>query len=206
VLSKLVAIGGTSEEESFEIQLKVRINDRAKMIDKLLESDMEVIRKRHYREFDIYFFFADLDQGILRYREDEFLDELGKIEQVRSRLTLIGPTSEDKFEQEVLLSRSRYLAPATQSPRFYREYFKPHLEKEVEKDRIRYLVRYKDVEFFINFDEIMKPAIGQFAEVKSRTWSRQDAEMKSRLITELISFLGADLDEVTSDDYIEMVR
>jgi len=30
--------------------------------------------------------------------------------------------------------------------------------------------------------------------------------MKSRLITELISFLGADLDEVTSDDYIEMVR
>ena len=206
VLSKLVAIGGTSEEESFEIQLKVRINDRAKMIDKLLESDMEVIRKRHYREFDIYFFFADLDQGILRYREDEFLDEMGKIEQVRSRLTLIGPTSEDKFEQEVLLSRSRYLAPATQSPRFYREYFKPHLEKEVEKDRIRYLMRYKDVEFFINFDEIVKPAIGQFAEVKSRTWSRQDAEMKSRLITELISFLGADLDEVTSDDYIEMVR
>lgn len=206
VLSKLVAIGGTSEEESFEIQLKVRIDDRKKMIEKLLTSDMEIIRKRHYREFDIYFFFADIEQGILRYREDEFLDEMGKIEQVRSRLTLIGPTSEDKFEQEVLLSRSRYLAPATQSPRFYREYFKPHLEKEVDKNRIRYLVRYKDVEFFINFDEILKPAIGQFVEVKSRTWSRQDAAMKSRLITELISYLGADLDEVTSDDYIEMVR
>lgn len=206
VLSKLVAIGGTSEEESFEIQLKVRIDNRSEMIQKLIESDMEIIRKRHYREYDIYFFFADIDQGILRYREDEFLDEIGKIEQVRSRLTLIGPTSEDKFEQEVLLSRSRYLAPATQSPRFYREYFKPLLEKEIEKDRIRYLVRYKDVEFFINFDEIVKPSIGLFIEVKSRTWSRQDAIMKSRLITELISFLGADLDEVTSDDYIEMVR
>jgi len=95
----------------------------------------------------LYFFFADVEQGILRYREDEFIDPTGKIEQVRSRLTLIGPTSEDKFEQEVLLSRSRYLAPATQSPRFYREYFKPHLEKEIEKDRHRYLVRYKDVEF-----------------------------------------------------------
>ena len=206
VLSKLIAIGGTSEEESFEIQLKVRIDDRQRMIDKLLDSEMEIIRKRHYREFDIYFFFADIEQGILRYREDEFLDELGKIEQVRSRLTLIGPTSEDKFEQEVLLSRSRYLAPATQSPRFYREYFKPLLEKEIEKDRIRYLVRYKEVEFFINFDVIVKPGIGQFVEIKSRTWSRQDAEMKSRMITELIEFLGADLDEVTSDDYIEMVR
>ena len=206
VLSKLVAIGGTSEEESFEIQLKVRIDDPKPLISKLLNSEIEIVRKRHYREYDIYFFFTDLEQGILRYREDEFLDEQGKIEQVRSRLTLIGPTSEDKFEQEVLLSRSRYLAPATQSPRFYREYFKPHLEKEIEKDRVRYLVRYKDVEFFINFDEISTPKLGHFVEVKSRTWSRQDAEMKSRLITELITFLGADLAEATSDDYIEMVR
>ena len=206
VLSKLVAIGGTSEEESFEIQLKVRIDEPARLINKLLDSDIEILRKRHYREYDIYFFFSDIEQGILRYREDEFIDETGKIDQVRSRLTLIGPTSEDKFEQEVLLSRSRYLAPATQSPRFYREYFKPHLEKEIEKDRVRYLVRYHDVEFFINFDQIVKPDIGHFIEVKSRTWSRQDAAMKSRMITELIEFLGADLEEATSDDYIEMVR
>lgn len=206
VLSKLVAIGGTSEEESFEIQAKVRVRTPEVLIKKLLDSDIEIIRKRHFREFDLYFFFADIDQGILRYREDEFLDEQGKIEQVRSRLTLIGPTSEDKFEQEVLLSRSRYLAPATQSPRFYREYFKPHLEKEIEKDRVRYLVSYKDVEFFINFDEIKKPNLGCFLEVKSRTWSRQDAEMKSKLVTELIEFLGADFDEATSEDYIEMVR
>ncbi len=206
VLSKLVAIGGTEEEESFEIQLKVRIDDPKPLINKLNNSTIEIIRKRHYREFDLYFFFADIEQGILRYREDEFINDLGKIEQVRSRLTLIGPTSEDKFEQEVLLSRSRYLAPATQSPRFYREYFKPQFEKEIEKDRVRYLVRYKDVEFFINFDHITTPTIGHFVEVKSRTWSRQDAEMKSHLITELIEFLGADLEEATSDDYIEMVR
>jgi adenylate cyclase class IV len=80
------------------------------------------------------------------------------------------------------------------------------LEKEIEKDRVRYLVRYHDVEFFINFDQIVKPDIGHFIEVKSRTWSRQDAAMKSRMITELIEFLGADLEEATSDDYIEMVR
>ena len=206
VLSKLVAIGGTSEEESFEIQLKVRISDPKIQIQKLLDSSLEIIRKRHYREFDLYFFFKDLEQGILRYREDEFLDEMGKIEQVRSRLTLIGPTSEDKFEQEVLLSRSRYLAPATQSPRFYREYFKPDFEKTIEKDRVRYLVRYKDVEFFINFDTIEKPRLGIFMEIKSRTWSRQDAEMKSKLVTELITFLEADLREATSEDYLEMLH
>ena len=206
VLSKLVAIGGTSEEESFEIQSKVRIKDPAPIMERLLNSDIEIIRKRHYREYDIYFFFTNIDQGMLRYREDEFLDEQGKIEQVRSRLTLIGPTSENKFDQDVLLSRSRYLAPATQSPRFYREYFKPNLEKEIDKSRIRYLVRYKDVEFFINFDEIQKPSLGHFLEVKSRTWSLQDAEMKSKLVTELLSFLGADMDDTTTEDYSEMVR
>jgi len=119
---------------------------------------------------------------------------------------LIGQTLEDRFPQEVLLSRSRYIADATQSPRFYREYFKPHQEKEIEKDRVRFLVNYEGFEFFINIDEIKKPALGYFLEVKSRTWSRQDAEEKSTLVTRLIEFLGGDLNETTSDDYIEMVK
>ena len=206
VLSKLVAIGGTSEEESFEIQIKVRVKDTAPIYKALQSPEIEILRKRHYREYDIYFFFKDVDQGILRYREDEFLSPDNKIEQVRSRLTLIGQTIEDRFPQEVLLSRSRYMASATQSPRFYREYFKPQQEKEIEKDRIRFLVKYEGFEFFINIDEITKPHLGYFLEVKSRTWSRQDAELKSTLVTKLINFLGGDLQETTSDDYIEMVK
>ncbi|HCS38242.1 MAG TPA: amidohydrolase [Anaerolineaceae bacterium] len=206
VLSKLVAIGGAAEEESFEIQIKVRIKDTEPIYKALQSEKIEILRKRHYREFDIYFFFKDAEQGILRYREDEFLGPENKIEQVRSRLTLIGQTIEDRFPQEVLLSRSRYMAAATQSPRFYREYFKPQIEKVIEKDRIRFLVRYEGFEFFINIDEITKPHIGYFLEVKSRTWSRQDAELKSTLVTQLINFLGGDLSETTSDDYIEMVK
>lgn len=206
ILSKLVAIGGASEEESFEIQAKVKIKDPEMIKKSLQNKNIEIVRERHYREFDLYFFFIDIDQGLIRYREDEFIDSEGKIDQVRSRLTLIGPTREDEFPQEVLLSRSRYLAPATQSPRFYREYFKPHLEKEIEKDRVRYLVRFHDEDFFINIDKITKPELGSFLEVKSRTWSRQDAENKSRLIAELIETLGADLSETISEDYIDLVR
>jgi 5-methylthioadenosine/S-adenosylhomocysteine deaminase len=206
VLSKLIAIGGAAEEESFEIQIKVRVKDPDAILKALTRPEIEIIRERHYHEFDLYFFFKDVEQGILRYREDEFLDKENKIDQVRSRLTLIGQTVEDRFPQEVLLSRSRYLASATQSPRFYREYFKPHLEKEIEKDRVRFLVKYKGFEFFINLDKIIKPTLGDFLEVKSRTWSRQDAEQKSALVTELIEFLGGDLHETTSDDYIEMVK
>ena len=172
----------------------------------MLSPEIEIIRKRHFKEYDDYFFFADVDQGLLRYREDDFIDDDGKVENVRSRLTLIGPTNEGQFAQEVLLSRSRYLAPASQTLRFYREYFKPHYEKEIEKDRRRFLVKFENTEFFINLDEIINPKIGYFLEVKSRTWSRQDAENKAQLVSRLIQVLDADIEETTSEDYIEMVR
>mgnify|MGYP000981237249 CR=1 FL=1 len=206
VLSKLVAIGGTSEEESFEIQTKVRVKDLDEIETKLKGPDFSIQRTRHYKEYDVYFFFTDMDQGILRYREDDFINDTGKVENVRSRLTLIGPSSEGQFGQEVLLSRSRYLAPATQSLRFYREYFKPNLEKEIEKDRLRFLVKFENTEFFINLDRIVRPEIGAFLEIKSRTWSRQDAENKAQLVTRLLQLLGADLEETTFEDYIEMVH
>jgi len=50
------------------------------------------------------------------------------------------------------------------------------------------------------------PKLVIFLEVKSRTWSRQDAENKANLVTRLIQSLGADIDETTSEDYIEMVH
>jgi len=204
VISKLIAIGGASEEESFEVQLKVRIEDEAPVLTALDQPDIEIIRKRHFHEFDTYFSFDDSNQGWLRYREDEFIDENNQISGVRSRLTLIGPVREENFPEQAFLSRSRYLAPATQSLRFYREYFQPSGEIEIEKHRLRFLVRYRETEFFINLDQVNKPALGYFLEIKSRTWSRQDAKLKSQLSAELLRKLSGDSGEVVTADYIEM--
>ncbi|MHB1119644.1 MAG: amidohydrolase family protein [Bellilinea sp.] len=207
LLSKLLALGEqTEEEESFEVQAKVRIADRESVLKSLQNPEIEIIRKRHYKQFDTYFSFESPEEGRLRYREDHFIGEDNKILQVRSRLTLIGPSREHFFPQRVLLSRSRFLAAATQSPRFYREYFKPANEMEIEKDRLRYLVRFKGTEFFINLDEMHKPKLGHFLEIKSRTWSRNDAEKKSRLVVDLIRFLGESPKETLSEDYVEMAR
>lgn len=205
VLSKLLAIGGAEEGESFEIQSKVRIADEQPILDALQSPEIEIMRKRRYREYDTYFLFDDPAQGYLRYREDDFIDENNEVYNVRGRLTLIG-TPEYNYPQAVLLSRSRFFAPAVHSLRFYREYFKPASEREVEKDRLRFLVRYKETEFFINIDTITKPELGKFLEVKSRTWSRQDANRKAALANDLIAFLGASTQGTTSNDYIEMVK
>jgi 5-methylthioadenosine/S-adenosylhomocysteine deaminase len=205
VLSKLLAIGGAMEEESFEIQAKVRLNDTQPILDALNRPEIEIVRKRHYREYDTYFSFEDPEQGYLRYREDHFINDENEIYNVRSRLTLVGKP-EYNYPQAVLLSRSRYFAQATHSLRFYREYFKPVETREVEKDRLRFLVRYKDTEFFINIDEMQKPDLGKFLEVKSRTWGRQDANLKAKLAIELIEFLGTSGAESTASDYIEMVK
>ena len=208
VYSKLIAIGGAAEEESFEVQAKVKVDSIAPVLEALSRPGILILRKRHYHEFDTYFSFDRPSQGRLRYREDEFLDEMGKIVSIRSRLTLIGEldTPRNLNDSEIMLSRSRYLAPATHSLRFYQEYFKPCAKLEIEKNRLRYLIQYKDTEFFINLDTIQKPNIGKFVEIKSRTWSRQDADQKTALIHELVTFLGLDETQINTLDYLQIVE
>ena len=205
VLSKLIALGGSSEQESFEVQVKVKVNEIEPIIQSLKQPEIEIVRRRHYREHDVYFFFDDPLQGRLRYREDDFMDDVKRIvTNVRARLTLIGQKREGKFE-DVLLSRSRYLAPAAQSLRFYREYFKPKSEVAIEKDRLRWLIRYKGEEFFVNLDQMTEPELGYFLEIKSRTWSRKDAEHKAQLTNELLALLSASTGETVTEDYIDIV-
>ncbi len=205
VLSKLIALGGSIEEESFEVQIKVKVAD-PQIINKALKSQLlEIKYQKHYRQYDNYFTFDSVDQGRLRYREDDVIDEKGKVISVRARLTLIGENQEEDFEEDVLLSRSRYLAPASQTLRFYREYFKPTSEKMIEKDRMRWHVLYKNEEFYINLDTVERPDLGHFLEVKSRTWSRKDAERKAQLAVELVNHLGASAGQHITSDYVGMI-
>jgi 5-methylthioadenosine/S-adenosylhomocysteine deaminase len=207
VLSKLIAIGGAEQEESYEVQIKVRIPDPAPIIKKLESNAFEIVRTAHYREYDCYFEFEDPSQGRLRRREDEFIDDQGRIYNVRYRLTLTGPAAERTYDNSVLLSRSRFIAPATHSLRFYKEYFEPEATVNINKDRLRWLVQYANEEFFINIDQILEPELeGWFLEVKSRTWSRRDAERKAELITKVLKKLNVDASKAVTEEYPEMIK
>ncbi len=204
VLQKLIAIGGAAEQESFEIQVKARLVSEASVLRALESEDITIIRQVHYHQYDTYFFFGDPEQGRLRYREDEFLDDQNLVVSARARLTLTGPSREGAFGS-VLLFRSRFFAPATHSPRFYREYFKPAREREVEKDRQRWLVAFRGVQFYVHLDRLLNPATdGFFVEVKSRTWSRRDAEDKAVVIAQLLERLGARPDDTIEADYVDL--
>jgi len=205
VLSKLVAIEGASQEESFEVQSKARIANPEVVFEALKRPEIEILYTRHYHEYDTYFGFDDPDQGFLRYREDEFISDTGEVANARYRLTLIGPAREREFSSEVLLSRSRYLAPATHSLRFYREYFKPSSETFIEKDRLRWRIIFRDLTFYVNLDRVDKPDLGYFVEVKSRTWSRRDADHKSEMAAALIEVLGGAAEKPVQEDYIQLV-
>jgi 5-methylthioadenosine/S-adenosylhomocysteine deaminase len=204
VLQKLVAVGGAVEQESFEVQVKARVPSATQTLAALAGKELTVIRESRYRQHDTYWSFADPDQGRLRYREDEFLDENGAVTGARARLTLTGGTFEDRFGH-VILFRSRYLAPAAHSARFYREYFRPAAERVVEKERRRWLVAYRGVEFYVHLDRLVHPpASGYFVEVKSRTWSRRDARDKAAVISELLALFGASPDDTISDGYVDL--
>jgi 5-methylthioadenosine/S-adenosylhomocysteine deaminase len=141
----------------------------------------------------------------LRYREDEYIDENDEITNIRYRLTMIGPTREHQYESDVLLSRSRYIAPAVHSLRFYREYFTPTREVAIEKHRLRWRIIFQGTELYINLDRVDDPQLGHFLEVKSRTWSRRDAEHKALIARDVMNFLGAPPQEILTQDYVEIV-
>ena len=86
-----------------------------------------------------------------------------------------------------------------------REYFRPRAETPVTKDRQRWLVKFKGTEFFVNVDRTIDPDLGQFVEIKSRTWSRRDAEHKAKLTSELLDVLGLAGNETVTSDYIDVV-
>jgi 5-methylthioadenosine/S-adenosylhomocysteine deaminase len=206
VLSKLVTIAHTEQQESFEVQVKVRILDADKIIAALRKTEFEILYHRHYHEYDTYFQFEDPKQGSLRYREDEFIDKNGEVSNIRYRLTHIGVAREKDFPSGALLSRSRFIAPATHSLRFYREYFNPCDETFIEKDRLRWRIIFRDTTFYINLDRMDQPDIGTFLEVKSRTWSLRDAESKAEIIGALLDSLEVSSEELVKEDYVELLE
>ncbi|MDX1664330.1 MAG: hypothetical protein R3272_11075, partial [Candidatus Promineifilaceae bacterium] len=127
--------------------------------------------------------------------------------QARTRLTLLGQRSLQEFPNAVMLSRSRFLAPAEQSVRFYREYFDPQQEIEVHKERRRWRILYKETDFAVNLDRVVQPSFsGYFLEIKSRTWSRTDAERKAELISELLALMGVEPEQVLRQEYADLAQ
>jgi 5-methylthioadenosine/S-adenosylhomocysteine deaminase len=67
------------------------------------------------------------------------------------------------------------------------------------------LVAYRGVQFYVHVDRLLnRSADGYFVEVKSRTWSRRDAQDKAAIITDLLERLGARPDETIEEDYVEL--
>ncbi|HEY73624.1 MAG TPA: amidohydrolase [Thermoflexia bacterium] len=205
VLSKLLVIGQVAQKKTFEIQVKVRLADGASIEGLLDSSEIVILKPSRRRQYDTYFLFDDPWHNRLRYREDELLDQNGEVQDVVCRLTMTSEGKDREYAKSVLLSRSRFDAPATRSLRFYREYFKPEAEVEVHKERRRYRVRYGGTDFAINLDRLIKPDLpGLFLEIKSRTWSKQDAERKAEMIGELLELFQVQEQELVKPEYVKL--
>jgi 5-methylthioadenosine/S-adenosylhomocysteine deaminase len=204
VLSKLLVIGQVAQQKMFEVQVKVLMSEPPAE-DFLDRPEFVVLKPSTRLQYDTYFLFDDQYRNRLRHREDEVLEEHGAVRDVVYRLTLTTETKEREFENSVLLSRSRFDAPATRSVRFYREYFKPADEVMVHKERRRCHLRYGGTDFAVNLDRLLQPELpGVFLEIKSRTWSRQDAERKADLITELLDLFGVQAQELVKQEYLDL--
>ncbi|MBM4465951.1 MAG: amidohydrolase [Chloroflexi bacterium] len=205
LLDKLVAIGGLEWKETFEVQVKGSVEDEAVVMEGLIHPDISAVWSPSVRDqYDAYLLFADASQGCIRHREDNVVREEGGVPESIRTLTLTGSGSEQEFDNSVLLSRSRFTSKADRTLRFYCEYFEPDSVKEVHKHRQRWHIRYKGVQFAVNLDRLTKPAHeGAFLEIKSRTWSKKDAEQKALLIGELLDVFSVDRESLLKRDYVD---
>jgi 5-methylthioadenosine/S-adenosylhomocysteine deaminase len=205
-LRKLVAVSVDVERsESFEIQMKAKLDDPNIIEDLLSHEAVEVLKAVHYRQYDTYFIFEEPETQRIRYREDDLIGLDGNVESVRMRLTYTTAEKEQVLEDAALLSRSRFIAPASHPLRFYQEYFQPAKQRELQKDRRRWRVLYKGILFYVNIDKLIKPAMpDMYVEIKSRTWSKTDAQNKAIMIREMMEILGIAPEQALHSEYLEM--
>ncbi len=200
---KLVALGNLQWGETYEVQVKVGVQDEEALVSRLLTCpEVMVLKPSERKQYDTYFFFDDPEVGIVRYREDYLLDRGLEVKPIYN-LTFRGPTKEREYEDSVLLSRSRFTADADRSLRFYREYFQPGEEKRVDKIRRRWRIKYKGVDFAVNLDRLIQPLSDEvYLELKARTWSKHDAMQKAEMISELLDVLEVDRVGLVQDEYV----
>ena len=204
ILDKLIDIGDLEQEETFEVQAKGIVQDKAMFEAGLVHHDVHVTGHTSRDQYDTYFFFSASPGERLRYREDNVIRADGTVDPIYF-LALTGPAKEAEFADSVVLTRSRYTAPSSRSLRFYREYFQPQGEREIVKHRERYHIRYKGLDFAVNLDRIESPPQDQlFVEIKSRTWSQRDAVRKAHLISELLGIFGAQPEDLLQHEYVDL--
>jgi len=204
LLAKILAIGGVQQDEIFEIQVKAHLDASAdSAIARLLSSPEVWIAKASERtQYDTYFLFANAER--IRIREDHRTDPGARVEP-KYTITLIAAGGRGDFSSAIVLSRARYTAPADHTVRFYREYFQPDRVIEHEKRRRRWRIIYKDHDFAVNFDTLGHGARPElYMEIKSRTWSRRDADQRAALIGELIAICGLSESALIKQEYVDL--
>lgn len=206
LLDKILAIGGVQQAEIFEVQVKAYVGDQGqKYINALLDlPDVTVTKASERTQYDTYFLFDNRERGRIRIREDHRLDPGARIDP-KYTITLMAEAQRGEYPSAILLSRARYTAPADHTLRFYREYFQPDRVVELEKRRLRWRIAYQGEEFALNLDTLVnRHPPGPYLEIKSRTWSRKDADERAHMIGTLLTRCGLDEQVLVKQEYIEL--
>lgn len=206
LLDKIISIGGVRQAEIFELQVKAIVGERGTQIvaQLLAHPEIRVTKTSERTQYDTYFLFHNPERGRIRIREDHRNDPGARLDP-KYTITLMAEATRGDYPSAILLSRARYTARSNRSLRFYREYFHPDYELELEKRRKRWRILYKGVDFAINLDTIMGHSNpGPYLEIKSRTWSRKEADERARLIGELLTLCDIDEQLLVKQEYIEM--
>lgn len=203
LMAKILALGGVQQAEIFEIQVKAKLGaDAQQRIERILADPAVLVTKLSERtQYDTYFLFRNRER--VRIREDHRSDP-GARPEPKYTITLMAEAVRGEYSDAILLSRARYTAPADHTVRFYREYFQPDRVRDLQKQRRRWRILYKEHDFAVNLDTLVGTSDpGPYLEIKTRTWSRRDANYRAALISELLQVAGIEEQALVKQEYVE---
>jgi 5-methylthioadenosine/S-adenosylhomocysteine deaminase len=206
LLDKILAIGGVQQDEIFEVQVKAHISDTTAQHTLAMLDDprITIVKMTERTQYDTYLLWDDISKGRIRLREDHRIDP-GSRPEPKYTITLTAAAERDEYPSAILIGRARYTSLADRTMRFYREYFQPDHVVEIEKRRKRWRILYGGEDFAVNIDTLVGHAQpGPYLEIKSRTWSRKDADQKAALIGELLQLFGVDESALIKQEYVEL--
>jgi 5-methylthioadenosine/S-adenosylhomocysteine deaminase len=168
------------------------------------DSRITIVKMTERTQYDTYLLWDDLSKGRIRLREDHRIDP-GSRPEPKYTITLTAAAERDEYPSAILIGRARYTSLADRTMRFYREYFQPDYVVEIEKRRKRWRILYGGEDFAVNIDTLVgHTQPGPYLEIKSRTWSRKDADQKAALIAELLQLFGVDENALIKQEYVEL--
>jgi len=191
VLTALECLSNFEFAPKYEVQIKVLATKKLDEIVEMIALLSGKIKEEHVKQIDHYFkSTSETGRGTsyLRLRSETPIGKQSLKSMPEHTITWGNVKERIKYQDIWIISRQKeeIIVPYP-AILFFLDFFGAKLQKKIMK--IRTTIYVLESQVTIHFDKIETPNRGQFIELKTSAWNREEARRKAKIIQELMAEL-----------------